>query len=467
MTAPFNRHGAALLGGLLLATAALTAPIGWRTDGTGSYPKADPPIQWSSTENVVWKTPMPGYGVAHPVIVGKRLFACSEPATLLCLNKEDGEILWQKTCSYSELNISPEVQAQLKVELEATADLKKKQSAVSKEMDALYRDLKKANTPDKEIGEKLKPYRKQIEELEKEKQKLTVAVLYTQPNIHTTAGCSAATPVTDGKNIWVVYGNGLTACYDLDGNRQWLRLIEHSNASFAHSGSPVLAGGNLIVHYTDLVGLDPKTGAESWRLKLATAHGTSLVARIGDDDVLFTPKGALVRARDGKLLVEHVGSCGANSPVLHDDVVYYVHSNATAVRVPASVEDLLKPKAKLPPLWKGKAGGGGYGFCSPVVHDGLVYAADDPGILTVLDAATGKLVYDERLGMKDSTYPSISVAGDKVFVSSENGTTVVLQAGREYKELARNKLETFRSSLVFEGKRVYVRTAKNLYCIGK
>jgi hypothetical protein len=52
-------------------------------------------------------------------------------------------------------------------------------------------------------------------------------------------------------------------------------------------------------------------------------------------------------------------------------------------------------------------------------------------------------------------------------VSSETGETVVLQAGREYKELARNKLEEFRSSLVFEGKRVYIRTAKHLYCIGE
>ena len=334
----------------------------------------------------------------------------------------------------------------------------------------LERSLTKDKETKEEIKKKLQPFRDRIEELKKEKEKLTLGVLYTHPGTHPSGGYSAATPVTDGKNLWVVYGDGLVACYDLDGNRQWLRLIEHSNASFMHSGSPVLAGGKLIVHYTDLVGLDPKTGEEAWRLKLPTAHGTSLVARIGDDDVLFTPKGALVRATDGKLLVEHVGgSCGANSPVLHDDVVYYVHGNATAIRVPASVDDLLKPKAKVQPLWKGKAGGGGYGFCSPVIHDGLVYTADDPGVLTVLDAATGKLVYDQRLkrDKNDSTYPSISVAGDKVFVSSENGTTVVLQAGREYKELARNKLETFRSSLVFEGKRMYVRTAKNLYCIGK
>ena len=55
----------------------------------------------------------------------------------------------------------------------------------------------------------------------------------------------------------------------------------------------------------------------------------------------------------------------------------------------------------------------------------------------------------------------------RLYVSSDNGTTVVLQPGREYKELARNSLETFRSSLVFEGKRMYVRTTKGLWCIGE
>src|SRR5262245_11914446 len=73
------------------------APIGWRTDGTGAYPKAQPPLEWSPTKNVVWSTPMPGYGVSHPVPLGRYVFICSEPATLLCINRDDGKIVWQKT----------------------------------------------------------------------------------------------------------------------------------------------------------------------------------------------------------------------------------------------------------------------------------------------------------------------------------------------------------------------------------
>ncbi len=265
MAATTTRLGAVLIGAMLLASAAPTAPIGWRTDGTGTYPKAEPPLEWSTTENVIWRTPMPGYGVSHPVLLGQHLFIGSEPATLLCLNKDDGKIIWQKTCKYSELDIAPEVQERLKVELAATADLNRMQAAIRKEMDTVNRDLKKDQASKEVIDAKLKPYRKQIEELDKEKQKLTVAVLYTHPGIQQDAGYSAPTPVTDGHNIYVVYGDGLVAGYDLEGNRQWLKLIEHSNAAYAHSGSPVLAGGKLIVHFTDLVGLDPKTGSESWR----------------------------------------------------------------------------------------------------------------------------------------------------------------------------------------------------------
>lgn len=451
----------ALLAGALPALAG--SVIGWRTDGSGVYPKAEPPLEWSKTKNVVWKTPMPGYGVSHPVPLGQRVFICSEPATLLCLDRADGKVLWQKTCRYSDLDIPRDVQERLNGELVEMAQLKKKESAIRKEMDALYRSLSKDKTPREEIDKQLKPFRKQIDDVKKEQQKLSLAVLYTQPGVHSYAGYSAPTPVTDGKDVYVAYGNGLMARYDLEGERKWLKLVEHSNLGFAHSGSPVLVGDKVVIHYADLVALDTKTGAEAWRLKLPAAWGTPLVTKIGDVDVILTPKGALVGAEDGKLLARDLGSCGANSPILHDGIVYYVHGGATAVRLPESVDGPMKLK----PLWRGKAEGGGYWFSSPVLHDGLLYAASDQGVLTVLDATNGKEVYQEKLNLGGSTYPSISAAGDRIYVSSDRGATVVLEPGREYKELARNQLETFRSSLVFEGKRVYVRTEKNLYCIGE
>jgi outer membrane protein assembly factor BamB len=408
---------------------------------------------------------MPGYGVSHPVPLGHRVFVCADPCTLLCLHRDDGKILWQKSSSYSELDIGPEDRDRIAVEKAEMAKLDKKRSAVQKEMEVALRPLvkqKPSKEEKEEIAKKREPFREQLEAIDKEKQKLTLAVRYTQPGTHSYAGYSAPTPVTDGKDVFVAFGNGLVARYDLDGNRKWLKLVEHSNLSFAHSGSPVLADGKLLIHFTDLVALDPRTGSESWRLKCRSGHGTPLATRIGGVGVVLTPNGAMVRVEDGKLLADGLGNCGSNSPVLHDGVVYYVRGEVNAVRLPEAVEG----RVKLKPLWKGKATGGGYWFSSPVVHDGLLYAANDQGVLTVLDARTGELVYEEALKLRGSTYPSISLAGGRVYVSSDSGATVVLRPGREYKELARNKLETFRSSLVFDGKRVYVRTAKHLYCIG-
>ena len=157
--------------------------IGWRTDGSGTYPKAQPPLEWSTTKNVVWRTQMPGYGVSHPVPLGHRVFICSEPATLLCLHRDDGKVLWQKTSSYSELEIAPEVRERLKVELVEMAELAKKQSAVQKEMDQLNRSLIKDQVPREEIQKKLQPFRKQIDDLKREKQKLTrpCATRYREP----------------------------------------------------------------------------------------------------------------------------------------------------------------------------------------------------------------------------------------------------------------------------------------------
>ena len=331
--ARFIAVGALLSVGALAALADITT--GWRTDGTGSYPKAQPPLEWSPAKNVVWRTSLPGYGVNLPVLLGERVFICAEPATLLCLDKKDGKILWQKTSTYAELEIAPDVREQLKVELEQTTELSKKQSAIQKEKDALYRSLVKDKAEKAEIEAKMKPFDKQIDDLKNEKLKLTVAVRYTQPGIHSTAGYSAPTPVTNGKEIFVAFGNGLMACFDLDGNRKWLKLIEHSNAAYAHSGSPILIGDKVVIHFTDLVALDMKTGDEVWRLKIPTSHGTPLVTRIGDVDVILTPRGTMVRAKDGKLLADKLGYCGSNSPILHDGIVYYVHgSGTTAFRLP-------------------------------------------------------------------------------------------------------------------------------------
>jgi outer membrane protein assembly factor BamB len=119
------------------------------------------------------------------------------------------------------------------------------------------------------------------------------------------------------------------------------------------------------------------------------------------------------------------------------------------------------------PLWQAKIHNDRY-YASPLLHGGLIYAITQASVLSVLDAETGARVYEQTADLgKGTVYPSPAAPGDLVFLSSDTGTTLVLRPGRAYEVLAKNSLEPFRASPVFEGKRMYIRGLKSLWCIGE
>ena len=105
---------------------------------------------------------------------------------------------------------------------------------------------------------------------------------------------------------------------------------------------------------------------------------------------------------------------------------------------------------------------------SALVYDGRAYLVHDTGILTVLDARTGKQIYKVRVGGGGQTFSASPVAaGDHVLFLTEEGLTFVVQAGDQYKELARNDLgEMSLASPAIAGGALYIRTETKLYRIG-
>jgi outer membrane protein assembly factor BamB len=467
----FPARTAALLTVLAFVGFASGQTLGFRTDGTGRYPEAQPPLAWGPDKNVVWKVPLT-MSNAVPVILGDKLITCAEPCVLLCLNKADGKILWKHESFYKEIEPTDEEKARIEVESKKDAELAKEQSTVEKQAGAVRKMIADGSLPKDEGDKKLKSLQKEIEAVRAERKKLVTLIRYKEPGkgaegFHPTGGYSSPTPVTDGKRIYVLYGNGLVAAYDLEGKRLWLKLIEHPTAAYGHGASPVLVGDKLIVHFADLVALNTKDGSEAWRTKISPSHGTAMPIKIGDVDVLIHPGGLAVRVSDGTILARNLGSCGPNSPLVQGGKAYFMAGQARGVTLPTS----LDAPVKFEPLWKGKGTsikGGGYWFPSPILHDGLLYAMNASAYFTVVDAQTGQRVYEEKLDFGGGQcYPSITLAGKYLFASSDNGHTLVLEPGRELKEVAHNSLEPFRSSLVFEGKRMYVRTQKHLWCIGE
>lgn len=279
-------------------------------------------------------------------------------------------------------------------------------------------------------------------------------------NTHRANGRATTTPVTDGARVFADFGSGVVAAWDLEGNRLWAREVQRPSHRWGHSASPTLAGGHLVVHFVDVIALDPGTGEEVWRAASQPRWGSLTRTTIAGTDVVVTPNGDVFRASDGKAIATEIGKVTYATPVVEDGVIYFIQKRATAVKIPDSLDGAFET------LWEARLEGSRH-YASPVIEGGRVYAVSREQKFSILDAVTGKLLHASTLDLDkgaNSAYPSLAVAGGKVFVSAENGTTAVLEPGDDYEELKRNSVEGFRSSPVFHDDRLYLRTFDHLYC---
>ena len=518
-------------------SAAAQQVVGWRGDGTGRYPAATPPVEWAKDKNIVWASKMPSWSNATPIIVGNRIYLCSEPSDIVCVSAADGKILWQKSNEYfdalppEELPKAQEVKkqadalaakirplqdefnklnhqinkrneltkkiAELPKQIEAlpeqlkaregelakqndelakapdNADLKKKvdelqkqvnellgkQEGAPKQLEKAIEELK-ALPEEAELKTKTEDTRKQIDALRNERQPLSI---YDLPPKEGTTGYATATPVSDGKLVYVLSGNGVAACYDLDGNRKWIRMLAKPTNGWGHSSSPLLIGDKLIVHIHSVMALNAQTGETLWTANgTGSRFGTPVHAKVGDVDVVATPEGDVVRVSDGKILARLQTKLEFNAPIVADGTIYFIQHGGKGFKMPDEPADELK----LEPLWTTKPKGDRY-YASPLYHDGIIYGITQGTVLSAIDAKTGEVIYERNLDVKSTAYSSLTLAGGYIYASGENGATVVLEPGREYKQVKHNQLEGFRSSPIFAGKRMYVRALNHLYCISE
>jgi outer membrane protein assembly factor BamB len=383
--------------------------VGWRTDGTGRYPDADPPREFSATEGVVWAAPMPSWSNASPVVLPDRIFVCAEPDILLAVEKESGKILWQS-----------------------------------------------ANP---------------VAETENAKEQPTARKLATHPH----NGFTSATPVTDGRRVFAVFGSGVVSAYDIDGERLWSRFVEQPLNKWGHSASPVLVGGTLLVHFETLVALDPADGTERWRQPAETwveqrkkRWGTPAPARIGETDVVITTRGNVVRVSDAEILYRELAPVQYSTPLVTDGVAYFFdQAGGRAVRLPEEVGG--EPEV----LWNAKTVRDRY-YASPLLHEGVIYTITRRGHFSAFDAETGEEIYQEKLllaateKVANAAYTSPTLGGRVLYFAGMDGSVVVVRPGRKYEQLARNRVEEgLRTTPVFEGTRMYLRAPGALYCFGR
>ena len=462
-------------------------------------------------QGIAWKVPLPSAeSFGGPIVVAGRVFLLCEMSDLVCLDAATGKILWLRSNNYHEL---------------ATGEEKQAPPELFKEIEPLAARLKEVNasfmsdSPPKseavgghdEYKEKAGLERKLYELMRKVDGKK-----YALPKGQ-DVGYSGLTPASDGKRIYAWFATGVTCCYDLDGNCIWRRLDnEGSFPEHGYSSSPLLADGKLIVFMTKLLAFDAEKGQRLWADEFSQGfaqnfHGTPVSAKIGGTTVCVLPTGHILRVSDGKILrdkgPEIIGvSCEVPSPVVLGDTIYRL-----------SISNQLL-KTVLPPEIRGHDPNSGelgivspdfvkvdsvrtlkidvshyptyyltWHLCSPLVADGLAYCVNNTGVLTVVDVEKMQVVYEKLLdldtfqtaheGPGRGVGVSPAFAGGRIYVLGNTGSTLVLKPGRKYEELAKNKIECvfwrywglrherFISAPAFEGKRMFIRGDRHLYCL--
>lgn len=287
---------------------------------------------------------------------------------------------------------------------------------------------------------------------------------------------ASPTPIVRGDRVYVHFGADGTAALTTDGEVVWKArfpyVTQHGNG-----GSPVLHDGRLFLSVDGydtayVVALDAATGKEQWRAMrrepISQAYSTPLIIRVGDRDQLFSIGAFRATAYDpesGDELWEVSygdGFSNVPAPVFGHGMVYIATGFQTpsllAVRADGEGDVTrthtawtLRRGAPLTP--------------SPLLVGDELYLVTDFGIATCVDARTGAIHWQERLGGSHSASP-VFVDG-RIYFQNENGVTRVIEPGTEFKQLATSELDgaSLASPAVADGS-FFIRTEGHLYRIG-
>lgn len=451
--------GIALLTVLVTTVSATAEVAGWRTDGVGAYPQVEPPADWTDPDSLLWTAPMPSWCNGTPVVHGDLVFTLAEIDTLLCLDANTGDIRWQqRTTLQDALGEGPNF-------TEAEMTVFRQKQAERDELQNRARSMRRDARNDPAVQAQVDQLNQQVRELN---EVLAPLDKFSPPDTHKTNGYTSATPVTDGKSVYVVLGTGVVAAYDVAGKRLWAQYVQQPPHRWGHSASPVLVGDTLVVQFQDLIGLSAADGSERWRVKGQASFGSPIAATVGDAPAVITPTGLFVDPTDGKVLgkADNV-KLEYNSPLFVDGVVYFIYDNAVSLKVQRNADGTIATEQ----VWSQRLPDDRY-YASPVLHDGLLYAVTRGEEVCILRADDGAIEHTGKLpgggdGNSNSAYPSPVLIGDHVYFGTESGRVCVYEPGASGNVVKQMQLDSFRSTPVVASDRIYLRTMKSLVCLYK
>jgi outer membrane protein assembly factor BamB len=421
----------------------------WRGPaGNGLVLEGNPPLEWSETQNVKWKVPIPGRGHATPIIWENKI------VVLTAVPSDSGAAV---PAASAERPTAPPARGGPGG---GRGPGGRRGGGDAPTTDYAFTVL----CFDRATGEKLW---ERVARTER-----------PQPGLQPSNSYSSGSPVTDGERIYASFGSSGLYCYDFGGNLIWEKDLGKVDVTFGEGSSPILVGDTLLVvqdnnNASFLYALDKKTGRELWKQPRDEGSGwtTPFVLEHGGRTEVIISGSNAVRSYDPKTgnVWWQCGGLGSNpvAMVVADDEAVYTmsgHRNPAGMAIALGRSgDLTGTDAVRWRIDRGTA----Y-VPSPLLYDGLlIFCQRTSGILTCLDARTGAVHYEQHRveGLAD-VYASPIGVHDRIYFAGQNGTTVVLEKSKEVKVLARNQLDDgFDASPAVVGNELFLRGRANLYCI--
>ena len=385
----------------------------FRGENGAGVGKADLPDEWNEGD-YNWKVELPGIGHSSPVLWGDRVFLMSaDPDTAerycLCIAAADGKILWNR----------------------------------------------------KFASEPHHPARPQQ--------------------------LRSCTPCVDSERVyfaWSTPAKITLIAFDHEGKTAWEKDLGRWESQHGFGASPILYEDKLILFNSQqaeklkpgqrpgdsyMMAFDRKTGKEIWKTERKSVNVCYSVPCIhknadGKDELVTISTGDGVFALDpdsGKPLwaIDEFSMRTVASPVIAGDLII----GSTGSGGGGNYVVAVKPGDKAEEVWRIKTAAN-Y-VPTPLYKDGLLFLWFDKGIVSCVDAASGKVHWRRRAGKAFSGSPVL--VGDKMFGINEDGDVIVISATKEYKLLGEVPLgEASRSTPAVSGGRIYFRTYSHLFSLG-
>ena len=296
-------------------------------------------------------------------------------------------------------------------------------------------------------------------------------------------------PAIEPGRVYVHFGSFGTACLDTGTGKVLWKRDDLRCRHYRGPSSSVLLFENLVILTFDgadlqyLVALDKKTGKTVWKTDRSVAwndenddnqmaregdrrkaHGTPLIVKTAGKTQMLSAGAKAAYGYDpltGRELwrVQYADWSSAPLPLCQDNLAFFF-SGLNRNEMLAVKTDGQGDVTATNIVWRIKTHIGKY--ASPVLVDGLIYTASDESFLTCLEAATGQVVWAERIGGKYAASPIY--ADGRLYFLSQDGTTTVVKPGRTLEILAKNTLANgFMASPAASGKALFLRTRKDLY----